>query len=186
MRNAKLVPICVAPDDPHARAVGDALDTAFRREISALCATMAVPPQPRWLFRDIADGRSMSAAQLFRAFAILAQCAEIPTARVLGTAEALMMMLRGLRPDADASLEALHLEETRAQADADVLQLQATVSGGRDQSAVARALEATSHHQAVASRYASRLASLMLDPPRTRPARVVARSQAVASVGRGI
>ena len=52
MRNAKLVPICVAPDDPHARAVGDALDTAFRaspRRFKGLRPTPGKLPTAVWI-----------------------------------------------------------------------------------------------------------------------------------------
>lgn len=184
MRTAKVVPVTVAPDDPHARAVGDAVDKAFRSQIGALVALATVPPQPRWLFRDIADGKSMSASQLFRAFAICATCRDIPTERVHAVAETLVVLLRSVRPEGEASLEALHLEETRAQADADVLQLQATVSGGKDRVAVERALDATARHQAVTVRYASALAARLTVAPSERPVRVVRQTRCVASTAR--
>lgn len=167
MLNRNLVPPSVslrvvrAPDDVDARQQAEHLEQQFRSTITGLRNACRVPPQPRWLFEDIASGKSMSATQLFRAFAILAKCPDVPEDDVMTAVDAFCAMLSGGRAHAPASLESLVVAETMAQAAADVLQLHATITDGRCLATAERALEATTKHAIAAKAVQRRLAQAL-------------------------
>lgn len=181
MRNRSLVPspavvrVVHAPDDLEARQQAEHLERQFRSMITALRQACRVPPQPRWLFEDVALGKSMSPTQLFRAFSLLARCPDVPAAEVHAAADAFAALMTAGRTEDDASLATLVMNETRAQAEADVLQIHAAITDGQCVTTAERANEATAKHQVAARAVQRKLASALGERfVVRRPARQVA------------
>ncbi len=176
MANRFPVPIkVIAPEDPSDRQNGESAERMVREQIGAIYADCDVPPQPRWLFQDIAAGKPMSMAQLFRALSLLAQCPDIQSVRIEAAAEEFCAMTKGFCAQyEDESLVALHVAETEAQGAADVLQLHATLSGGKDRAAVQRALHAVTNHVVAAKAVQTHLASTLGRSFVRTPSRVAA------------
>lgn len=178
MRNKLSVPAVVhrvAPDDADARRVGAQLEALFRREIVGL-RHLANNPQPRWLFDNVQRDVAMSPAQLFRAFAILTQCKEIAETALADAMARFSAMATSLRPSEDACLATLHLEETQAQGDADVLQLHATLCDGKDAAHVERAFSATVRQVVATTRLQARFARMLHDVRSSGARRFVGRT----------
>lgn len=181
MRNRSLVPapaavrVVHAPDDTEARQQGEQLERQFRSMIGSLRNACRVPPQPRWLFESVALGKPMSPSQLFRAFALLARCPDLPAAEVHAAADAFSALMTAGRGTADTSLETLVVAETEAQAAADVLQIHATITDGQCLATAERAIEATAKHAVAARAVQRKLASALGERfVVRRPARQVA------------
>lgn len=175
MANRKVVPITVAPDDSASRNVGDAVERHMRETISRLWRGSDVPAQPRWLFEDIERGRPVSVSQIFRAFAILAKSPAVSDIEITAAAESFIAMAISGRDERMGGLEELLVEETEAQAEADVLQVRAALMEGACQVTTQRALEATVRHGQAAQRVSRRLAAQLTET------RVVRRRTQIAA-----
>lgn len=128
------------------RQDGAVLERAFRERILALEAQCRIKPFERFLHDALRDGRPMTSTQLFSAFAAIARCPELPEASVDEAAETFCALMKALRPSPERCLTELHVAETEAQCAADVSQLHATLSGGKDRGALEHTLKATTSH----------------------------------------
>lgn len=138
---------------------GDSFTAFLRQQAAQLASEVHPMPHPRWVLDDLKrSDRDCSAAQVHRALSLLAAHPMVTPERLQQVAVATGAFLCAAAGKSSRDPRAAFAAETRAQAEADIAQVDVlSIADYRDRVRVERAIETTERHAGALQSFAAAL-----------------------------